>query len=72
MLSATFWVGARRRQLTVANQDVRTWCITTAGRRIHGTTREQPLVRFETTGAGAAQRRCRWRRMIWRSGKRRP
>jgi transposase len=33
--------------LTQANQDVRTWCLTTAGQRIHGTTKEQPLVRFE-------------------------
>ena len=32
-----------------ANQDVRTWCLTTAGQRIHGTTKEQPLARFETT-----------------------
>ena len=30
-----------------ANQDVITWCNTTAGLRIHGTTREKPLVRFQ-------------------------
>lgn len=35
--------------LTVANQDVRNWCQTTAGQRCHGTTREQPLTRFTTT-----------------------
>jgi transposase len=35
--------------LTVANQDVRNWCQTTAGQRCHGTTREQPLARFTTT-----------------------
>jgi len=33
--------------LTQANQDVLHWVNTTAGRRIHGTTREQPLQRFE-------------------------
>jgi len=43
-----FLGGRTATTLTVANQDVRTWCSTTAGRRIHGTTREQPLVRFET------------------------
>ena len=32
-----------------ANQDVLTWCTTTAGLRIHGTTREQPLTRFLQT-----------------------
>jgi transposase len=33
--------------ISQANQDVRVWCNTTAGQRIHGTTREQPLVRFQ-------------------------
>lgn len=35
--------------ITQANQDVRAWCLTTAGQRVHGTTREQPLRRFEHT-----------------------
>ena len=35
--------------LSQANQDVRIWCNTTAGLRTHGTTREQPLVLFQTT-----------------------
>ena len=35
--------------ITQANHDVRQWCLTTAGQRIHGTTREQPLVRFQQT-----------------------
>jgi transposase len=35
--------------LIQANQDVRLWCNTTAGLRIHGTTKEQPLVRFQQT-----------------------
>jgi hypothetical protein len=39
------------RELTTviqANQDVRRWVETTAGHRIHGTTKEKPLHRFET------------------------
>jgi hypothetical protein len=35
--------------ITQANADVRTWCRTTAGLREHGTTHEQPLLRFQTT-----------------------
>jgi len=31
------------------NQKLRTWILTTAGERVHGTTREQPLVRFQDT-----------------------
>jgi hypothetical protein len=33
--------------LTTANQKVRQWLMTTAGLRVHGTTREVPLARFE-------------------------
>lgn len=33
--------------ITQANRDVRAWCLTTAGERVHGTTKEAPLVRFE-------------------------
>jgi transposase len=43
-----FLGGRAATTITVANQDVRTWCSTTAGQRLHGTTREQPRVRFET------------------------
>jgi len=35
--------------LPQANQDVLEWCLTTAGLRRHGTTKEQPLSRFTTT-----------------------
>jgi transposase len=35
--------------LLQTNQDVRRWCLTTAGERMHGTTREQPLRRFRDT-----------------------
>ncbi|HEY8745209.1 MAG TPA: IS21 family transposase, partial [Chloroflexota bacterium] len=31
------------------NQKLRTWILTTAGERVHGTTREQPLARFRDT-----------------------
>ena len=31
----------------MANADVRVWCETTAGQRIHGTTKEQPIQRFQ-------------------------
>lgn len=47
-----FLAGREPALLTQANQDVRTWCNTTAGLRIHGTTREQPLVRFRQTEQG--------------------
>ncbi len=35
--------------ITQANADVLAWCRTTAGERIHGTTKAQPLVRFQTS-----------------------
>ena len=35
--------------LTQANADVRSWCLTTAGLRTHGTTKAQPLLRFQST-----------------------
>jgi len=44
-----FLGGRRPTLITQANQDVRTWCNQTAGLRIHGTTKEQPLVRFQQT-----------------------
>ena len=44
-----FLAGRTPTMLTLANQDVRQWCLTTAGQRIHGTTREAPLVRFQET-----------------------
>lgn len=36
-----------------ANRDVRVWCETTAGKRIHGTIKEKPLVRFAETEKAA-------------------
>jgi hypothetical protein len=35
-------------RLKEANRDVLAWCLTTAGERRHGTTKEAPVVRFET------------------------
>lgn len=34
-------------------REARTWCLSTAGGRIHGTTRKQPLVEFEASEKGA-------------------
>jgi transposase len=50
-----FLGGREPTTLTQANRDVRAWCLTTAGERIHGTTREQPLRRFQETEQAALQ-----------------
>lgn len=42
-----FLGGREPTTLTQANQDVLEWANTTAGQRIHGTTKERPLDRFE-------------------------
>ena len=42
-----FLGGRQGLSLRQANQAVLTWCETTAGLRTHGTTKEQPLVRFQ-------------------------
>ena len=44
-----FLGGREVTSLTQANEDGLTWCRTTAGLRRHGTTKEQPLKRFEET-----------------------
>jgi hypothetical protein len=43
----SFLAGRERTTITQANRDVLRWVNTTAGQRIHGTTKEQPLARFE-------------------------
>jgi transposase len=43
-----FLGGRERTTITQANQDLLRWVNTTAGQRIHGTTREKPLDRFAT------------------------
>lgn len=40
-------------ELGQANAAVRTWCLTIAGARIHGTTKAQPLARFATAEQAA-------------------
>jgi transposase len=42
-----FMGGREPTLISDANQDVLIWCSTTAGQRIHGTTKEKPLERFE-------------------------
>jgi transposase len=42
-----FLGGREATRITQANRDVLVWCQTTAGLRIHGTTKEKPLERFE-------------------------
>jgi len=42
-----FMGGREPTLITEANRDVLVWCNTTAGLRIHGTTKEKPLERFE-------------------------
>ncbi|MEW5980587.1 MAG: IS21 family transposase [Acidobacteriota bacterium] len=42
-----FLGGREATSLTQANRDALVWCNTTAGLRIHGTTKEKPLERFE-------------------------
>ena len=42
-----FLGGREPTRITEANRDVRRWCLTTAGERVHGTSKEQPLARYE-------------------------
>lgn len=46
-LKRNFLAGRVPTTLAQANADVRRWCLTTAGRRVHGTTKACPLDRFE-------------------------
>jgi transposase len=50
-----FLAGRGELPLTQANRAVRAWCLTTAGQRTHGTTKQQPLVCFEQTEHAALQ-----------------
>jgi transposase len=43
-----FLGGRKPTTITQANRDVQRWVETTAGLRVHGTTKEKPLERFET------------------------
>jgi transposase len=42
-----FWKGGAVRDLGDARQQAAAWCLSVAGRRVHGTTRRVPLVVFE-------------------------
>jgi transposase len=46
-VSRNFVAGRAFRDLSEANDRVLVWCVETAGRRIHGTTKEPPLARFD-------------------------
>lgn len=48
-----FMAGRELGDLQQANRDVRHWCLTTAGQRIHGTTKERPLARYQEVEAAA-------------------
>jgi transposase len=50
-----FLGGREATTITQANQDVKVWCLTTAGQRTHGTTKAQPVVRFAETEQTALQ-----------------
>jgi transposase len=50
-----FLGGRELTTLTQANQDVLVWCNTKAGLRSHGTTKEQPLLRFQEVEQGRLQ-----------------
>lgn len=54
-LKRNFLGGRELSSLTQANEDVRVWCLTTAGQRRHGTTKSQPLACFTTTEQAALQ-----------------
>jgi transposase len=50
-----FLAGKETLRCRQANRDVLGWCENTAGKRVHGTTKEQPLVRFEEVEKAALQ-----------------
>jgi transposase len=47
-----FLGGRKETSITQANADVLNWCLSTAGQRRHGTTKEQPLARFTAVECG--------------------
>jgi hypothetical protein len=48
-LKRNFLGGREPTRIDQANEEVRRWCMSTAGLRVHGTIKEKPLVRFEET-----------------------
>ena len=54
-VKGSFLAGRETLRLKEANRLVRSWCLQEAGQRIHGTTKQQPLVRFEQTEQATLQ-----------------
>jgi transposase len=54
-VKGNFLAGRGELPLSQANREARQWCLTTAGQRIHGTTKQKPLERFEHTERAALQ-----------------
>ena len=50
-----FLGGREPTDIRQANRDVRVWCDATAGQRVHGTIKEQPLQRFQEVEKAALQ-----------------
>ncbi len=48
-VQGSFWAGRDWTDLPTANAAARLWCRGEAGERIHGTTKEQPIARFDET-----------------------
>jgi transposase len=48
-VKGNFLAGRGEVSLAQLNREAREWCLTTAGQRLHGTTKQQPLARFEQT-----------------------
>jgi transposase len=46
-VARNFLAGRAWRDIDEANERVLVWCVETAGRRLHGTTKEMPLARFD-------------------------
>jgi transposase len=54
-VKGSFLAGREMMSLKDANRRVRAWCMEEAGQRIHGTTRQRPLARFEQTERATLQ-----------------
>lgn len=51
----SFLSGREGGSVAQANQEVKEWCLTVAGQRVHGTTKQVPLDQFEQTERAALQ-----------------
>jgi transposase len=48
-VQGNFWAGRELTKIATANQAARVWCLQEAGERVHGTTKERPLTRYNDT-----------------------